>query len=124
MNPKEILLIARFFQLKFLKFPKMEDAYIKATKFLKALICDFRRIDAEIQSVLTKKMNFPPFEHHVYITEWFQDLSLRAKNFPQLSIVFRLSRDSEKFFLLATALLNNWKELFQWLKSPSTLLKR
>lgn len=63
MNSKEIFLIERVFQLKALTYSKIEDAYIMAADFLKALVCDFRTIDAEIHSVHAEKMNFPPFKH-------------------------------------------------------------
>lgn len=90
------------FQLKAQKYPKMEDAYIRFVDFLKSLVCDFGKIDVEIHSVLAEKMNYPPFEHPEYITDRIHHLSLGATNFPQLGIVFRLSRDSEKFFLPTT----------------------
>lgn len=61
MNPKHILLIDRVFQFKAQKYPTMEYVYIRATDFLKALVCDFERIDVEIHSVLVEKMNF----HHL-----------------------------------------------------------
>lgn len=71
MNPEEIFLIARVLQLKAQKHPKMEDAYIRVVGFLKSLICDFGKIDAEINSVLVEKMHFPLFQYPSYITEGY-----------------------------------------------------
>lgn len=81
----------------------MEEIYLRDSNFLQRLVCDFGRIDVEINSVLSEKMNFPPLETPKYITEWIQEMSLGATNFPKLGIIFKLSRDSEKFFLPDTS---------------------
>lgn len=47
-------------------------------------------------------MNFPHFEYALTITEGIQNLSHRAKNFLKLGILFKISKDSEKFFILAS----------------------
>lgn len=52
MNPEEVLLIARVFQLKALKHPKMEDVYLRAAEFLRAYVCDFGKINSEIHYFL------------------------------------------------------------------------
>lgn len=46
MNPEEIFFIARVLQLKSEKHHKMKIACERACEFLKALVCDFGRIDA------------------------------------------------------------------------------
>lgn len=103
MNPKDFFLITRVFQLKVLKYLKMEDAHIRVADFLRAYVYDFGKNDFEIHSTLSEKVKFPPFEHSNYITKGIQDLSLGATSFPALCIIFKPSRDSEKFFRPATA---------------------
>lgn len=56
MNPDEIFLIARVFQLKAEKYPKMKIEFERACEVLKALVCDFRKIDVEIHLILAKKI--------------------------------------------------------------------
>lgn len=80
----------------------MKPSYARACEFLKAILCDFAKIDVEIHPIFAKIMNFPPFEHAPFITKGIQYLSLRATSFPDLGI-FKISRDSEKFFIPAIA---------------------
>ena len=43
---EEIFLIARVFQLKAEKYPKMKISFEMACEFIKSLVCDFGKIDA------------------------------------------------------------------------------
>ena len=83
MNPKEIFQIARMFQVKPEKYPKMNVAFERDFEFLKALGCDFGKIDAEIHHVLAKKFDFPPFNHVPTIIEGFQEMNICATRFPK-----------------------------------------
>ena len=64
MNPEEVFLIARVFQIKAEKHPKMKIACDKACEFLKALVCDFGKINVDIHLVLDKKFNFHSLSLH------------------------------------------------------------
>ena len=59
MNLEEIFLIAQVFQLKAEKYPKMKIAFEMTCEFLKALVCDFGKKDAEIHPILAQKFEFP-----------------------------------------------------------------
>lgn len=87
------------------KYHKMKLAYTRACDFLKAIVCDFAKIDVEIHLVPAEKLNFPPFEYDLKFTKGIHNLSLGATNFPKLVIVFKISRDSEKFFIPSTMLV-------------------
>lgn len=50
----------------------MKPVNARACDFLKALVCDFAKIDAEIHHVLAEKINFPSFEHAPILTEEFK----------------------------------------------------
>ncbi|CAI9272689.1 unnamed protein product [Lactuca saligna] len=47
-------------------------------------------------------MNFPLFEHAIFITKGIQDLSIDSTSFPDLGIVFKLSKNSKKKHFLPT----------------------
>ena len=82
MNPEEVFLIARVFQIKAEKHPKMKIACDKACEFLKALVCGFRKIYVDIHHLLAQKFNFPKLEPEPSFTEGCQEMSLSATNFP------------------------------------------
>lgn len=102
MNPKEIFLITRVFKNKIEKTHKMKPAYTRTYDFLKDLVCEFTKIDAKIYPVLEESMNFPPFEHAPVILKIIQDLSLGSTNFPDLGIILKITKDSEKISILST----------------------
>ena len=58
MNLEEIFLIARVFKLKAEKYPKMNIAFENACVFLKALVCDFGKIDVEIHPIIAQNFDF------------------------------------------------------------------
>lgn len=80
----------------------MEEAYLRDADFLKSLMCDLGKIDAEICPILAKKMNFPLVEVAMKIIEGILNLSLRATYYHELGIVFKISIDSEIWSLLET----------------------
>ena len=65
----------------------MKIYFDRAYEFLKALVCDFGKIDADIHPILAHKFDFPPFDYVQTITEGFQEINLGAKGFPELGIV-------------------------------------
>lgn len=79
-------------------------------------------MDIRIHLVLVEKMNFPPFEHAPIITEGIQDLSLGATKFLDIGIVFKCSKDSEKFSFqppcFIGAQIKNLKILSRMVRSP------
>lgn len=68
----------------------------------KALVCDFTKINVYIYLFIAEKLVFPPFEHAPFIIEGIKDLSHGATSFPNHSIIFNISRDSQKHITLAT----------------------
>lgn len=71
MNPEEFFSIARVFKNKIDKHHNMKPTYTNAYDFLKALVCDFAKIDVEIYPILLEKMDFPPFNMlHVSVKEF------------------------------------------------------
>lgn len=104
MNPEEIFLIARVFKFKAQKHPQMTIAYEKACDFLRALVCDFGKIDAEIYPSFAPKFEFPPFEPVPTFTNGFQDMSLGATNFPQLGVIYKRANIDLKYFIPASSL--------------------
>ena len=45
MNPREVFLIAKVFQNKSEKYPKMKIAFERASTFLRENVCDFAKIE-------------------------------------------------------------------------------
>lgn len=104
MNPEEIFFIAGVFQLKAEKYPKMKIAFKRPCELLKALVCDFGKIDAEIHPVLANKFNFTPFDLVPYYTKGFQDMSLGATSYSELGVVYKKAIDEPKYFIPASAI--------------------
>ena len=104
MNPEEIFLIARVFQNKAEKHPKMQIALDKAKSFLKDTVCDFAKIDADIHPTILKKFDLPPLEPVSMLTEGFEERSLGATNFPELGIIFKRKTDNVKYFIPMNAM--------------------
>lgn len=103
-NPEEVFLIARVFQMKAEKYPKMKISFKRECEFLKALVCNFGKIDVEIDFILAQKFDFPPFYQVPTITEGFQEMKLGATNFLELGIMYKKSQTSPKFFILVIAI--------------------
>ena len=82
----------------------MKVAFERACEFLKALVCDFGKIDEEIHPVLVKKFNFPPFEQVSTITEGFQEMSLGAASYPELGVVYKRAQDGPEYFIPVSAI--------------------
>lgn len=89
MNPEVNFLIARVFQLKAEKYPKMKIAFERACEFHKALVCDIGKIDAEIDPVISNKFYFPPVKTVPNYTEFFQDMSIGETKFPKLGVIYK-----------------------------------
>ena len=89
MNPKEVFLIARVFQIKSEKHPKIKIAYEKAFEYLRSTVCDFAKIDVDIHLALVQKFNLPAREPAPVFTEGYKDRSLSETNFPELGVVFK-----------------------------------
>lgn len=90
MNPEEIFFVARVLQLKSEKHHKMKITYERACKFLKALACDFRRIDVEIHPILAKKFNFPKLDLVPAFTNVFEEMQLGVTNYPELGVIYKI----------------------------------
>ena len=52
MNPEEVFLIAKVFQNKCEKHPKMKIALERSSTYLKEIVRDFAKIDAEIHPII------------------------------------------------------------------------
>lgn len=83
-------------------YPKMKLAFERACEFLKDLVCDIGKIDAEIHPVLSNKFNFPPFDPVPDCTEGFQYMSHRATIYPELTVIYKKAIDIPKFFILVS----------------------
>lgn len=81
----------------------MKPVNARACDFLKALVFDFAKIDPETYPFLADEMNFPLSEHASFVTKRIENLSLDATNYPELGIIFSLSKDRNKHFLPAFA---------------------
>lgn len=81
MNPEEIFLIARVFSVKDDKYPKVKIECEKMCEFLRALVCNFGKIDTKIHPIIAKKFKFPDFEPTPSYTEGYQNMSLGVTNF-------------------------------------------
>lgn len=73
-------------------------------EYLKELVCDFGKIDAEIHLVLTKKFNFTDFELALSFTKGYQDMSLKATNYLELGVVYKKANNDLKYFIPVTAI--------------------
>ena len=104
MNPEEVFLIARVFENKSEKYPKMEIAFERASIFLRESLCDFAKIDADIHPALAKKFNLPPLDPAPMLTEGYQERSLGATNFPDLGVIFKRKINETKYFIPLTAM--------------------
>ncbi|KAL7594601.1 hypothetical protein Lser_V15G29705 [Lactuca serriola] len=104
MNPEEIFLIARVFQNKSEKNPKMKIALERASTFLRETICDFARIDTNIHTALAPKFNLPPLDPAPMLTKGFQERSLGATNFPDLGVIFKCKNNEIKYFIPMTSM--------------------
>lgn len=98
-NLEEIFLITKVFRNKIEKHHKMKPIYARACDFIKSLACDFQPVDAEINSVLAAKIGLPLIDSPLAITEGIQEMSLGATNYPNIGIIFKLAKDSEKIFI-------------------------
>ena len=82
----------------------MKIAYERACKFLKALVCDFGKINDEIHSILAEKCNFPPFELVPDYTERFQEMSLGSTSYPELGVVYKKAIKGPNYFIPTSAI--------------------
>lgn len=99
MNPKEILAISRVFKNKIEKHDNMKTIHARECDFLKALLCEFAKIDVETYPLLAEKMNFPPFEHASFVTKGIENLRCGAIIYSNLGIIFKLSKENKNHFL-------------------------
>ena len=104
MNPKEVFLIAKVFQNKAEKHPKMKTALDRVNNFLRETVCNFAKIDADIYPIISKKFDLPPLDPAPMPTEGFADRSLWATNFPELGIIFKRKIDNVKYFIPVSAM--------------------
>lgn len=112
MNPEEVFLIAKVFQNKTEKYPKMKIAFERASTFLGETVCDFAKIDADIHPALAKKFDLPPLDPAPMLTEGYQERSLGATKFPDLVVIFKWKLNETKYFIPMTAMNRlTWKQL-------------
>ena len=104
MNPEEVFLIAKVFQNKAEKHPKMKTALDRVNNFLRETVCDFAKIDVDIYPIISKKFDLPPLDPAPMPTEGFADRSLGATNFPELGIIFKRKTDNVKYFIPISAM--------------------
>ena len=104
MNSEEIFLIAKVFQNKSEKHPKMKIELEKANSFLRDTVCDFAKIDADIYPTILKKFDLPPLEPVPMPTEGFEERSLGTTNFPDLGVIFKRKTNNVKYFIPMTAM--------------------
>lgn len=104
MNPEEVFLIARVFQNKLEKNPKMKIEFERANTFLRQTVFDFAKIDADIHITLAEKFNLPPLDPDPMLTEGFQERSHGEKNFPDLGVIIKRKNDEIKYFIPITAM--------------------
>ena len=89
MNPEEVFLIAKVFQNKSEKYPKMKVALESASTFLWETVCDFAKIDVDIYPTIARKFDLPPLDPTPMLTEGYQERSLGATNFPENGVIFQ-----------------------------------
>ena len=104
MNPEEVFLIAKVFQNKVDKYPKIKISLERENTFLKETLCDFMKIDAYIHPALAKNFHLPPLDPAPVLTEGFQERSLCATNYPDLGIVFKHRENEIKYFIPMSAM--------------------
>ena len=104
MNPEEIFLIARVFQGKAEKYPKMQIALDRVNSFLMDTVCDFAKIDADIYPTIAKKHELPPLDPAPMPSEGFEERPLGASNFPELGVIFKRKTDNVKYFIPTSAI--------------------
>ena len=104
MNPEEVFLIARVFQINYEKHTKMNIAYERDCTFLKETLCDFAKINVDIHLALAHKFNLPPLDPALVLTEGYQERSLGATNFPKLGVVYKRVNSDLKYFISITTM--------------------
>lgn len=101
MNLKEIFTISQVFSFKIEKHHKMNPTYERACNFLRSILCDFAIIYVEIHQILENQVDLHPFKYPTMITKGIQEMNCGATNCPDLVIIFRTTKDTEKNFLHA-----------------------
>ena len=104
MNPEEIFLIARVFQGKAEKYPKMQIALDRVNSFLMDTVCDFAKIDADIYPNIAKKHELPLLDPTPMPSEAFEERPLGASNFLELGVIFKRKTDYVKYFIPTSAI--------------------
>lgn len=104
MNPEEVFLIAKVFQHKSEKHPKMKISFERASNFLKETVCEFAKIYENIHPTIAKIVDLPPLDPAPMPTEGYEERSLGATNYLELGVIFKRKTDNVKYFIPMTVI--------------------